>query len=86
MQEEITDALAALGPGAQLFSKGQWRQTRRFKHYELVRYDSGWERSRHRLFFQGNGDPLPPIEVLDDGGLIGFDSETAFAFWIEEDD
>lgn len=85
-QEEISESLRALGSDAQFFSKGVWQQTRRFKNYEPVRSDSGWDRSRHRLLFQGNSEPLPPIEVLEDGGLIGFDSATAFVFWVEEDD
>lgn len=84
--EEVTEALASLGPDAQFFSKGTWQQTRRFKHYELVRLGSGWDRSRHRLIFQGNEEPLPPIDVLEDGGIIGFGKTVAFAFWVEEDD
>lgn len=84
--EEVTEALASLGPDAQFFSKGTWQQTRRFNHYELVRLGSGWDRSRHHLIFQGNEEPLPPIDVLQDGGIIGFGKTVAFAFWVEEDD
>ena len=85
-QEEISECLRALGSDAQFFSKGVWEQTRRLKHYEPVSSESGWDRRRHRLFFRGNSDPLPPIDVLEDGGLIGFDCATAFIFWVEEDD
>lgn len=86
IQEEISERLRTLGPDAKFFSKGVWQQTRRLKHYELVGSESGWDRRRHRLLFQGNSDPLPPIDVLEDGGLIGFDDATAFVFWVEEDD
>ena len=84
--EEVTESLAALGPNAQFFSKGTWQQTRRMKHYEFVRSDSGWDRSRHHLIFQSNEEPLPPIDVLVDGGIVGFGKTVAFAFWAEEDD
>lgn len=84
--QEVTESLAALGPDAQFFSKGTWQQTRRMKHYELVRFDSDWCRSRHSLIYQGTEEPLPPIDVLEDGGIIGFGKTVAFAFWVEEDD
>lgn len=86
IQEEVSECLRGLGSDAQFFSKGIWEQTRRFKQYERVTADSGWDRKRHRLIFRGEGGPLPPIDVLEDGGLIGFDSVTAFIFWVEEDD
>ncbi|SCY92505.1 hypothetical protein SAMN05660666_03659 [Novosphingobium aromaticivorans] len=86
IHDEITESLRKLGSDAKFFSKGYWRQTRRFKHYEPVGFESGWDQRRHHLLFQGNSDPLPPIDVLEDGGLIGFDDTTAFVFWVEEDD
>lgn len=86
IQDEIAGSLRALGSDAKFFSKGSWQQTRRFKHYEPVSFESGWEQRRHHLLFQGNSAPLPPIDVLEDGGLIGFDDATAFVFWVEEDD
>lgn len=86
IQEEISERLRTFGSGARFFSKGVWQQTRRLNHYELVGSESDWDRRRHRLLFQRNSDPLAPIEVLADGGLIGFDDDTAFVFWIEEDD
>ena len=86
VQEEVSECLRTFGSEARFFSKGVWQQTRRLKHYELVSSESGWDRRRHRLLFQGNSAPLPPIEVLEDGGLIGFDDDTAFIFWTEEDD
>ncbi|WP_077148749.1 hypothetical protein [Sphingopyxis sp. KK2] len=86
IQDEITECLRTLGPDAKFFSKGIWQQTRRMKHYELVCSESGWDRRRHQLLFQGNSEPLPPIDVIQDGGLIGFDDATAFIFWVEEDD
>lgn len=64
IQNEITECLRALGSDAQFFSKGVWQQTRRLKHYDPVSIESGWDRRRHRLFFQGNGEPLPPIDVI----------------------
>jgi len=85
-QEEISECFQALGLEAQFFSKGVWQQTRPLRHYEPVSAESGWERRGHRLLFQGNTEPLPPIDVLEDGGLIGFDDSTAFIFWVEEDD
>ena len=84
--EEISECLGALGSDAQFFSKGVWQQTRSGKHYEPVSSKSGWDRRRHRLHFQRNGEPLPPIDVMVDGGLIGFDTTTAFVFWLDEDD
>jgi len=86
IQEEIFACLRTLGSDAKFFSKGVWQQTRRLKYYETVSSESGWDRRRHRLLFQGNSDPLPPLDVLEDGGLIGFDDSTAFVFWVEEDD
>jgi len=86
IQEEISERLRTLGSEAQFFSKGVWQQTRRLKQYEPVSSESGWDRRRLRLLFQGNSAPLPPIDVLEDGGLVGFDDDTAFIFWIEEDD
>jgi hypothetical protein len=84
--DEVTESLAALGDEAKFFSKGIWQQTRHMKQYEMVRFDSGWSQSPHRLVFQGNEQPLPPIDVLEDGGIIGFGKNAAFIFWIEEDD
>jgi len=84
--DEVTESLAALGNEAKFFSKGIWQQTRRMKHYEMVRFDSGWSQSRHRLIFQGSEGPLSPIDVLEDGGIIGFGENAAFVFWTEEDD
>ena len=84
--DEVTESLAALGNEAKFFSKGLWQQTRRMKHYEMVRFDSGWSQSRHRLIFQGSEGPLSPIDVLEDGGIIGFGENAAFVFWTEEDD
>lgn len=86
IQEELSECLRFLGPEARFFSKGVWQQTRRHKHYEPVSFESGWDRRRHRLVFQRSGDPLAPIDVLTDGGLVGFDNDTAFIFWVEEDD
>lgn len=84
--EEISTIFGSLGTEAQFFSKGVWQQTRRLRHYELVGFGSAWNPSRHRLLFQGSSEPLAPIDVLEDGGIIGFDSTTAFIFWVEEDD
>ena len=86
IQEEISERMRALGSEARFFSKGFWQQTRRLKHYEPVSSESGWDRRRFQWLFQGSSDPLPPIEVLEDGGLVGFNDDTAFVFWIEEDD
>ena len=85
LKEDVADCIATLGSDAQFFSKGLWQYTRRFKHYELVRSDGGWQRDRHRLVFQSESDPLPPIEVIEDGGIVGFGPEIAFAYWVEED-
>lgn len=86
VHEDVAAGLATLGSDAKFFSKGLWQQTRRFKYYEPVRLDSGWTRARHRLFYQSGSEPLPPIDVLDDGGILGFGAHIAFAFWVEEDD
>ena len=61
--DDVSESLEELGPDARYFSKGSWQYTRRFKHYELVKYD-----------------------VIEDGGIIGVGLESAFIYWVEEDD
>ena len=87
LPEKIASSLARLGPQARIFSKGQWQYSRHGDTYLPVRADNAWKRSRHHVHFSPVGDPLPPIgPLLTDGCIIGFDSETAFIFWVEDDD
>lgn len=84
--EELAAAFRMLGPDAVFFSKGRWESTRRGKRYERATAAGSWARRGHRLSFASESDPLPPIDVIEDGGIIGFDGSTAFIFWVEEDD
>ena len=86
MREGLASALSLLKPDAVFVSKGRWEFTRRGKLYEPVVADGTWQQRRNHLWYRQEGDPLPPIEVISDGGIIGYDSDNAFIFWAEEDD
>lgn len=86
LKEEIYASISTLGPDATFLGKGRWEIERGKNRYDSVLDDVDWDRQLHRLLFQPDTDPLPPIDVLVDGGVIGFNSETAFVYWVEEDD
>lgn len=80
----VREGLSVLGNDAMFFASGQWRVTRRGRHYETLRAVEGWDRRRHSFHFSGAG-PLTS-GLCAGGGIIGFDPATAFVFWVEEDD
>jgi hypothetical protein len=84
---DVRQSIGLLGSNATYLSMGIWQFTRRGKRYETLTRDSQFIARRHMLHFAGHSLPyFFNDKYATNGGVLGFDEETAFIFWREEDD